>query len=81
MNDNSILVAWARKSKNGDKIVLSMDRDALIDCKKIDGKVKIVCNLGKMIDLLSDEVEVLAVNHLKTSKFEMKEIKINYRGE
>lgn len=81
MNNDSILVAWARKSKSGDKIVLNVSRQEMGNCFDNEGKVKIVCNLNRIVGLIEDKVEVVAVNHLVPVKFDRKELKIKFRGD
>jgi len=81
MENENILVAWARKSKNGDKIVLNLDRDALASCVCVNGKVELMMNKNKVVGILQDLVEVCAVNQLTAKKYEMKKMNFEYRSE
>ena len=81
MNDyESINVGWMRPSKKGDKLVISVDRIVLSNCTVKDGKVKLICNLNKVVGLLQGEVEVVAANHLKNVKV-IPELKLEYLKE
>ena len=78
-DNNSVLTAWMRLSKKGDKIVMNVDRDALSEeCSIVDGKVKIICNLNKVVGLIQGDVSVVAVNHLKATTVERKTLKVKF---
>ena len=78
MNEN-VLVAWVRKSKNGDKIVLNVNRDAIKNCSVNMGRVKLVMNTNKIVGMIQDKVDVCAANHIVNNvETKIEELKLKY---
>lgn len=79
MNEN-ILVGWIRKSKKGDKLVISVNKEALVQCQQSMGRTTLITNTNKIVGLIQDKVEVCAANHI-VEKTELVEMKMKYMEE